>query len=86
MILRSATARVALLTLALWSLSAPLASAQGVDDCSQAVPDVLEAGTPLLWTGDNSTATAIGDALPGNVGRRAVHRFEQRREAALRVQ
>ncbi|MBK8340641.1 MAG: T9SS type A sorting domain-containing protein [Flavobacteriales bacterium] len=65
MILRSATARVALLTLALWSLSAPLASAQGVDDCSQAVPDVLEAGTPLLWTGDNSTATAIGDALPG---------------------
>ncbi|MBK7751354.1 MAG: T9SS type A sorting domain-containing protein [Flavobacteriales bacterium] len=65
MIIRSAPARVALLTLALWSLSAPVAWAQGVDDCSQAVPDVLEAGTPLLWTGDNSTATATGDALPG---------------------
>ena len=29
-------------------------------------------------------ADRIGDALPGNVGRRAVHRLEQRGEFALR--
>ena len=65
MILRSAPARVALLAVTIWTLAASVASAQGVDSCSQVVPDVLQIGTPLTWIGDNSNATGGGDAAPG---------------------
>lgn len=65
MLLRSAPARVALLVLAFWTLSSSFVAAQGLDSCSQVVPDPLTIGTPLTWSGDNTNATPDGDAVPG---------------------
>ncbi len=65
MTLRTAFRNAFLATAAYFSLTPALA--QGVDSCSQVVPDPLAVGGSLTWTGDNSNATFPGDYTPGTL-------------------
>ncbi len=48
-------------------VSAVSCGAVGVDHCADAIPQVLASGSSLTLTGDNSTATFDGDAVPGSL-------------------